>query len=50
MLEPRQINALVRLATGGATSDAQATAAAAVMGALNLPNAELIPLITGKTK
>jgi hypothetical protein len=50
MLEQRQITALIRLATGGATNDAQATAAAAVMGALNLPNADLIPLITGKSK
>lgn len=50
MLEPRQVTALVKLATGGATSDQQATAAAAVMGALNLPNADLIPLIIGKAK
>ncbi len=49
MLDGRQISALVQLATGGG-SDEHATAAAACMGALNLPNAELIPLIIGKNK
>lgn len=45
MLENRQVSGLRDLVTGG--SDEQATAAAALMGALNLPNAELVPLILG---
>lgn len=45
MLENRQVSGLRDLVTGG--SDDQATAAAALMGALNLPNAELVPLILG---
>lgn len=48
-LEPRQINSLVRLASGAET-DAQATAAAALMGALSLPNKDLIPLILAEQK
>jgi CheY-like chemotaxis protein len=45
MLEERQVSRLVEL-VGGA-QDAEATAAAALMGALNLPNTKLVPLITG---
>jgi len=48
-LEPRQVNSLVRLASAAET-DAQATAAAALMGALSLPNKDLIPLILGEQK
>lgn len=43
-LEERHINSLVRLASA-ADTDEQATAAAALMGALNLSNKDLIPLI-----
>ena len=46
LLEPRHITALRDVVTGG--EDAEATAAAALMGALNLPNAELVPLILGQ--
>lgn len=46
MLETRQVNNLMKLAMGDGT-DEQATAAAALMGALNLPNKDLIPLILG---
>jgi hypothetical protein len=49
MLDQRHIASLLKLATGSG-SDAQATAAAALMGALNLPNAELVPLIVGRTQ
>jgi hypothetical protein len=45
-LEQRQVKALVELAAR-ADTDQQATAAAALMGALNLPNQNLIPLILG---
>ncbi len=48
MLDSRQVKELVKLARTG--SDDQATAAAACMGALNLPNADLIPLILGESK
>jgi hypothetical protein len=48
-LEARQINSLVRLASA-ADSDSQATAAAALMGALSLPNKDLIPLILNEQK
>lgn len=45
LLESRQIQRLQELAmTGGR---AEATAAAALMGSLNLPNEELVPLIVG---
>ena len=45
MLESRQTTRLIDLAmTGG---DQEATAAAAVIGALDLPNVELVPLILG---
>ncbi len=46
LLETRHITALRDILTTGA--DAEATAAAALMGALNLPNAELVPLILGR--
>jgi len=46
LLEPRHITSLRDVVTGG--EDAEATAAAALMGALNLPNAELVPLILGQ--
>lgn len=49
MLDTRHVNALVRLA-GSADTDAQATAAAALMGALNLPNKDLIPLILNEQR
>lgn len=45
MLEDRHVRRLVEIAVDGA--DEEATAAAALMGALNLPNRELIPLILG---
>jgi HEAT repeat protein len=46
MLEPRHIKAINDMATMGV--DDEATAAAALMGSLNLPNSDLVPLITGK--
>lgn len=46
LLPSRQVTELVKLASGG--SDAEATGAAALMGALNLPNSQLIPLIMGE--
>lgn len=45
MLEPRQVERLIRLASDDDL--ATATAAAAVVGALDLPNTDLVPLITG---
>lgn len=44
-LPSRQVSELVKIASSG--PDAEATAAAALMGALNLPNSQLIPLILG---
>lgn len=46
-LSERQITSLVELVRSGA--DAEATAAASLMGALNLPNANIVPLILRKT-
>lgn len=46
LLEPRQVERLIRLASDDDL--ATATAAAAVVGALDLPNTDLVPLITGK--
>jgi hypothetical protein len=46
-LEARQIAAIREIATGG--DAAAATAAAALLGSLNLPNAEMVPLILGAT-
>lgn len=46
MLEERQVKRLLGMTSTG--SDAQATAVAALIGALNLPNQELVPLIVGK--
>lgn len=46
LLEARQIHRVVELAQNGEV--AEATAAAGVMGALNLPNTNLIPLILGQ--
>lgn len=46
LLEDRQIARLVEIASDG--SDEDATAAAALMGSLNLPNTDLIPLILSK--
>jgi hypothetical protein len=43
LLEQRQIERLIEL--GRTSPDDEATAAAAVMGALNLPNSDLVPLI-----
>jgi HEAT repeat protein len=48
MLEERQIARVLRLA--GDADLAVATAAAAVVGALDLPNTDLVPLITGGSK
>lgn len=45
LLEERHITRLVELVASA--QDAEATAAAALMGALNLPNTKLVPLITG---
>lgn len=45
-LEPRQVSRVVDLALKG--SGEEATAAAALMGSLNLSNDQLIPLIVGK--
>jgi HEAT repeat protein len=47
-LEDRQIKRLVELASAG--SDQEATAAAGLMGALNLPNTNLVPLIVQADK
>lgn len=44
-LEPRQVQRLLELAATGGNDEA--TAAAAVLGALNLPNDNLVPLILG---
>ena len=43
MLDDRHINRLVRLALEGQGDEA--VAAAALMGSLNLPNSELLPLL-----
>lgn len=45
-LEQRHVDRVIELASS--ESDAEATAAAALMGALNLPNGELLPLILKK--
>jgi hypothetical protein len=45
LLEPRHITRLVEVAKTG--NEREATAAASLMGALNLPNAEMLPLILG---
>ncbi len=45
MLEQRQINRLIELASG--SDETEATAAAALAGSLNLPNTTLLPLILG---
>lgn len=47
MLESRQVARLLRMA--GEADLQAATAAAAVIGALELPNTDLVPLITGST-
>jgi len=46
LLEPRQTTRLIELASSGA--DEEATSAASLMGALSLPNADLVPLILRK--
>lgn len=46
--ESRQVTALRELATTGGPEEA--TAAAAVLGSLNLPNSEIVPLILGSGK
>lgn len=46
MLEQRQVDRVVELAGKGA--DAEATAAAGLMGALSLPNSQVLPLIIKK--
>lgn len=46
MLEDRQVRRLLGMTRQG--NDAQATAVAALIGALSLPNQDLIPLILGK--
>ena len=45
-LTERQVASLLELVTKG--GDAEATAAASLMGALNLPNANIVPLILGR--
>ncbi len=45
LLNPTQLEQLADIAMTG--NDAEATAAAALMGALNLPNEDLVPLILG---
>lgn len=45
LLEPRHISTIKQLATQ--SRGPEATAAAALMGALNLPNADMVPLIVG---
>jgi HEAT repeat protein len=45
-LETRHVDRVVELASS--TNDAEATAAAALMGALNLPNKDLLPLVLKK--
>lgn len=44
-LEPRQVSAIREVALGG--DAAAATAAAALLGSLNLPNTEIVPMILG---
>lgn len=46
LLEPRQVTAIIDLAGNG--SEADATAAAALLGALSVPNNDLLPLILSK--
>jgi hypothetical protein len=46
--DARHVTALRELATTG--GDEEATAAAAVLGSLNLPNSEIVPLILGTAK
>lgn len=45
-LEERQVRRLMELANQG--SDAEAASAASLMGALNLPNASLLPMVLGQ--
>ncbi|MFN0133566.1 MAG: hypothetical protein ACKVW3_13690 [Phycisphaerales bacterium] len=45
-LEPRQVQRVIELASTGA--DKEATAAAAVVGSLNLPQTNIVPLILGQ--
>jgi len=45
-LEPRQVQRVIELATKA--PDKEATAAAALVGSLNLPNSNLVPLILGQ--
>lgn len=46
MLEERHVTRVLELASKG--DDAEATAAASLLGALNIPNGQLVPLIVGK--
>ncbi len=46
LLEPRQVAAVIELASKG--TEAEATAAAALLGALSVPNNDLLPLILAK--
>lgn len=48
LLDERQVRWLVDLAAEGADEDA--TVAASLIGALNLPNAQLVPLIVGRAE
>lgn len=48
-LEDRQINRLLTLARSTTASEAEATAAAALLGALNLQSQSVVPLILGET-
>jgi hypothetical protein len=45
LLEPRQVERAMELAVKG--KDQEATAAAALVGSLKLPNTNLVPLILG---
>lgn len=48
LLDSRQITRVVAMATAAEGDDAEATAAASLMGALNLPNVNLVPMILGQ--
>lgn len=46
-LESRQVSRLLALASDAATPEGEATAAATLIGALNLDNADLLPMLSG---
>lgn len=49
-LDARQVSRLVALAADPATPSSDATAAAALMGALNLDNTDMLPVISGQRR